>query len=116
MTKEELADQVIFSRYGAGDFNEHDWYDSAKECFLAGYKAAKPKWIKLEDQEPQDMQIVLMTMADWRGYVITAQYDCDGHSCSFLWGLPNGHLIRSYTAKDGDIYWMPMIEGPSDGE
>lgn len=31
---------------------------------------------------------------------------------AFMWVLPNGHVIRSFRPKDGDIYWMPMPNMP----
>ena len=53
-TVEELADEWLFGRFGESDFNEHNHYRTAMECFIAGHKAALETKEKAKEKQSDD--------------------------------------------------------------
>lgn len=60
MTKEQLAEQHC-NREGLSWENEY-----AKESFLAGFEAAQPKWISVEEELPDNDRTVIIKIFDYR--------------------------------------------------
>jgi hypothetical protein len=76
MTKEQLAEQYcnkIYQEAVKEDMYAPDVYQSKKD-FIAGFTAAEPKWISVEDKTPEYNKQVLVKDLKGKEEVITQGY------------------------------------------
>ena len=101
-TPEEMAEE--YTRDWWGTLPEAEGMrKSARENFLAGYKAAAPQWISVKDRLPEDNDIVLIV---FQGSVVSvAFYEGDWR-----------HPLYPQTALVSVTHWMPLPEPPKEEE
>jgi hypothetical protein len=85
ITKEELAEQ-----YAEGKSSSSVFKEAHKRDFLAGFAAAEPKWISVNEQYPPKGELLVKSpegvvhLASWREYynIFTCQ---DKNESSYDW-------------------------------
>jgi glycosyltransferase involved in cell wall biosynthesis len=96
----------------------HCWETEIQAAFLAGYDAARPKWISVEDDLPPMFENVLVAggcfhsiARRWTGVTM------GGASVAKDMGVEEKDLYEWLTPNDRKPfhivkYWMPLPEGP----
>lgn len=97
-TPEELAEEYVLSRHDV-NVEYSGTLEGCKDDFLAGYKAASPKWISVKDRLPEREQRVL-----WFNPTLYSPMCVDDISPDW-----NGSLEHNtYT------HWMPLPKPPTE--
>ena len=100
-TPEELAEEYA-------DLWPDMCINGARKGFLAGYRAATPKWIPVEESLPEPEQLVLMLL----------NYELNGQRITNLeFGYNDNNTWRgcmSVYTPDLVTYWMPLPKPPEE--
>ena len=80
-------------------------YDDGYE---AGKRDSAPRWVRCEDELPDDNEIVLV--CNDVGFVYCAFYNAIGHK----WYIANNTQYDSWTWEPDAMYWMPLPKPPQE--
>lgn len=95
-TPEEMAEEYCASPH-------------EKDAFLAGYEAAKPKWISVKDRLPAPQEEVLWwNNAAHQAGVSSYEYMPHCNNTMIEWGDAGNVPIKNFT------HWMPLPEAPKE--
>lgn len=84
-------------------------YYAAIKAFIAGYAAAQPKWISVEERLPELGLHVLTYGIYTKDLIVAWLDDCDEFLGVYDW-------VNEHQSLDQVTHWMPLPEPPKENE
>lgn len=107
-TPEQMAEEYADDRCGNWEEceNDNEW-EEAKRGFIAGYQAAKPKWISVKERLPPDgAKVLLIVFGDIHyGWIDQSPSDPTEYCLYFS----NTYIDKGHHAL---THWMPIPSKP----
>jgi hypothetical protein len=116
-TPEELAEDWVSGRWYA--VHDPTISGESKVAFLAGYQAAKPHWISVEERLPEYDQLALLWQSELQAQFVGRRVDSGIPSPLYYWEGTSDFFEawkEIYFPKlmhEGAVsHWMPLPEPP----